>query len=111
MADDDVYVACCEEDGTKPGCVKGYHLAVRKKSSKRFRISFPPGVEPDKNRMFEGRALKANEFVNEALGPQQSAWGPSSTIGDYESTDDSASVGTERTSEGGDVGDEAMEVT
>lgn len=114
MADDvsSICAACCDENGTKPGCAKGYHLAVRKNSFKRFRISFPPGVEPDKNRIFEGRTLRANEFVNEALGPNQSAWGPSSTIRAYESTDESASsVDTERSSEGGEIAEERVEVT
>lgn len=108
-----ICAACCNEDGTKPGCVKGYHLAVRKNSSKRFRISFPPRAEPDKNRTFEGRTLKANEFVNEALGPNQATWGPSSTIRAYESSDDSVSVDTEQSSErdAGGLGDEGMEVT
>lgn len=73
--------ACCEEDGTKPGCVKGYHLAVRQNPSKRFRMSFPPGAEPDRNRVFEGRTLKANEFVNEMLGQ-----GPSHTMRAEESS-------------------------
>ncbi|KAJ4391374.1 hypothetical protein N0V93_004991 [Gnomoniopsis smithogilvyi] len=103
--------SCCDENGTAPGCVKGYHLAVRKNSSKRFRISFPPGAEPDKNRTFEGRTLRANEFVNEALGPNQSAWGPSSTIMDYETTDDSASVDTERNSEGDAHEEDTTKVT
>ncbi|CAN8097229.1 unnamed protein product [Discula destructiva] len=85
--------SCCDEDGTKPGCTKAYHLAVRQDSSKRFRISSPPGPEPDRNRIFEGRVLKANEFVNETLGPNQSAWGPSSTVRACESeTDDSGSM-------------------
>lgn len=92
--------ACCEESGTTPGCVKGYHLAVRQNSSKRFRISFPPGAEPDRNRIFEGRALKANEFVNETLGPNRSSWGPTSTARAYESSEeeeeeDSESSGNE----------------
>lgn len=54
--------------------------------------------------------MKANEFVNEALGLDQSAWGPSSTVMDYETSDDSASVVTERNSEG-DANDEGREVT
>lgn len=57
--------------------------------------------------------------MNEALGPHQSAWGPSSTIRAYESTDDDddddddsgSSVDAERSSESGVMNDEGVEIT
>lgn len=68
--------------------MKGYHLAVRQNSSKRFRLSFPPGAEPDRNRTFEGRALKANEFVNETLDPSSTSRASEADDSDSEGSED-----------------------
>lgn len=57
---------CCDGDGTQPGCTKGYHVAIRRPLAKKLRSGASP-EDGDFVRMFEGRALKANEFVNELL--------------------------------------------
>lgn len=66
------------------------------------------------DRLFEGRVLKANEFVNESLGPTTLP-GYASSRG-WDSIDDSASERTERNSEHDEgfvdpVEDEGVEVT
>lgn len=96
--------------------MRGYHVAVRKNSAlKRFRLACVAQLEAaadNKNsssssrRMFEGRALKANEFMNERLGASsaavcraaRAAWGPpplsavaAARIRAYDSTTDESS--------------------
>lgn len=67
-----LWTACCDRDGTKPGCTKGYHVAVRKNHFKRFQMYPPHEEDSGLSRVFEGRILKANEFVNESLSPNRS---------------------------------------
>ncbi|KUI62632.1 hypothetical protein VP1G_09752 [Cytospora mali] len=57
--------SCCKRVGTKPGCTRGFHVAVRGEN-KRLRLP-GPGQDPDVLRMFEGKVLRPNEFVNENL--------------------------------------------
>lgn len=58
--------SCCGRQGAGPGCTEGEHLAVRADDrSKRARHD--AGSDPDELRMFEGKVLKANEFVNDNL--------------------------------------------
>lgn len=64
--------ACCDKDGTMRGCTKGYHVAVRKNHFKRFQMHPPHESDSSMSRVFEGRILKANEFVNESLSPARS---------------------------------------
>lgn len=55
--------SCCGRGGAGPGCTEGEHLAVRANDrSKRARYA---GVDPDELRMFEGKVLRPNEFVND----------------------------------------------
>lgn len=55
--------SCCGRGGAGPGCTEGEHLAVRANDrSKRARYA---GADPDELRMFEGKVLKPNEFVND----------------------------------------------
>lgn len=65
---------------------------MRKNHFKRFQMQPPHETDPGMSRVFEGRVLKANEFVNESLSPNRSvgAW--------RRSVDDSSDV-TERDSE------------
>lgn len=54
--------SCCARGGAGPGCTEGEHLAVRADDrSKR------PRLDPDELRMFEGKVLRPNEFVNDNL--------------------------------------------
>lgn len=105
--------ACCDKEGIRPGCTKGYHLAVRKSPFKRFEMYSPPEADAGIDRLFQGRILKANEFVNESLEPATTS-GYASTR-DWNSNDDSASERTERNSERNEgrldpVEDEGLEV-
>lgn len=98
----DLCVACCDKDGTRPGCTKGYHVAVRRNHFKRFQMYPPHEEDGGMSRMFEGRALAPNEFVNESTmlpaSSSMKAWGFTA--------DDSSSEKTERDSEAGDDGSE-----
>lgn len=57
--------SCCGRGGAGPGCTEGEHLAIRANDrSKRARYA---GADPDELRMFEGKVLRPNEFVNDNL--------------------------------------------
>lgn len=116
--------SCCGAgDGAGPGCARGLHVAVR---GEHKRVSRRGRQDAGRARTFEGRVLRANEFVNENRwdgpdGPEVMVdWGdPSSGIvadhdgggggGDDDYDDDVAVVGdddgvserTERDSGGG----------
>lgn len=121
--------SCCGRDGAGPGCTEGSHLAIRADDrSKRARYA---GADPDELRMFEGKVLKPNEFVNDYLVDDSSdseddevAWSAGAASRDLESQaveggggggggddgdQDVRSEATERDSGGGsprsDVGD------
>lgn len=54
--------SCCSRGGAGPGCTEGEHLAVRADDrSKR------PRLDLDELRIFEGKVLRPNEFVNDSL--------------------------------------------
>lgn len=56
--------SCCGRGGAGPGCTEGEHLAIRADDrSKRARYA----DDPDELRMFEGKVLRPNEFVNDYL--------------------------------------------
>ena len=57
--------SCCGRGGAGSGCTEGEHLAIRANDrSKRTRYA---GADPGELRMFEGKVLKPNEFVNDNL--------------------------------------------
>lgn len=109
--------SCCGRGGAGPGCTEGEHLAIRADDrSKRARY----GADPDELRMFEGKVLKPNEFVNDNLIDDSSssdsddddlAWSAGAAPRDLESQaveggaaaafDDVPSEATERDSGGG----------
>ncbi|POS81546.1 hypothetical protein DHEL01_v200063 [Diaporthe helianthi] len=111
--------SCCGRGGDGPGCTEGNHVAVRADDrSKRARYA---GADPDELRMFEGKVLKPNEFVNDSLilvgdssesDDDEVAWSTVPASRGAESQvfeDDLRSEATERDSGGGspgsDVGD------
>lgn len=59
--------SCCGRGGARPGCTEGEHLAVRADDrSKRRRIAdAAAGAGADEPRVFEGKVLRPNEFVND----------------------------------------------
>ncbi|KAG6364550.1 hypothetical protein INS49_006152 [Diaporthe citri] len=57
--------SCCGRGGARPGCTEGEHLAVRADDrSKRRRIA-DDAARSDEPRVFEGKVLRPNEFVND----------------------------------------------
>lgn len=57
--------SCCGRGGARPGCTEGEHLAVRADDrSKRRRIA-DAAAGGDEPRVFEGKVLRPNEFVND----------------------------------------------
>lgn len=57
--------SCCGRGGARPGCTEGEHLAVRADDrSKRRRIA-ETAAHTDELRVFEGKVLRPNEFVND----------------------------------------------
>lgn len=57
--------SCCGRGGARPGCTEGEHLAIRADDrSKRRRIA-DAAADPDERRVFEGKVLRPNEFVND----------------------------------------------
>lgn len=106
--------SCCGRGGAGPGCTEGEHLAIRADDrSKRARYA----ADPDELRMFEGKVLRANEFVNDYLVDDSSdsedyevAWSAGAASREVESqavdgggaaADDVPSEATERDSGGG----------
>lgn len=98
--------SCCGRAGAGPGCTEGEHLAVRAED----RSKRPRRLDPDELRMFEGKVLRPNEFVNDNL------------VDDDSSSDDEPAVWGAPVSravvspeveggggDGGDVGSEATE--
>ncbi|KUI65411.1 hypothetical protein VM1G_00723 [Cytospora mali] len=69
--------SCCKRVGTKPGCTRAFHVAVRG-NNKRLRLP-GPGQDPDVLRMFEGKVLRPNEFVNENLWD---SWDDAEAVGE-----------------------------
>ncbi|KAI3396988.1 hypothetical protein diail_11315 [Diaporthe ilicicola] len=114
---------CCGRGGARPGCTEGEHLAVRAddRSKKRRRVD-AAADDPDCLRMFEGKVLRPNEFVNNRLmepdssdddsSDDESAWG-AAVSRDVASPDvgggggDVSSEGTERGSGLGSGGSNA----
>ncbi|KAL1862470.1 hypothetical protein Daus18300_008567 [Diaporthe australafricana] len=105
--------SCCGRGGARPGCTEGEHLAVRADDrSKRRRVD--PAADPDSLRVFEGKVLRPNEFVNnrlmeddssdESSGDEELVWGAAAVPRGAASPDgDVPSEGTERDSGGSDV--------
>ncbi|KAF3770035.1 hypothetical protein M406DRAFT_325508 [Cryphonectria parasitica EP155] len=77
--------SCCKENGTRPGCTKGYHLAIRNNQFKRFRMLERAITSPGVDRVFEGRLLRPNEFVNESLA--EDSWEASNAPRDWAAYD------------------------
>lgn len=106
---------CCDGSGTQPGCSKGYHVAIRRPLAKKLRSGASP-EDGDFVRMFEGRALKANEFVNELLWTDEwdgyaasrnlGGWGVTETEEEEEEPDhdESGGGGGDATAAGDDPG-------
>ncbi|KAG8166102.1 hypothetical protein KVR01_004654 [Diaporthe batatas] len=101
--------SCCGRSGAGPGCTEGEHLAIRADDrSKRARYA----ADPDELRMFEGKVLRPNEFVNDYLVDDSSdseAWSAGAASRGVESqaveaggaaADEVPSEATERNSEG-----------
>lgn len=84
--------SCCKNNGTRPGCRRGAHVAIRGEN-KRLRLP-GPGQDPDVMRMFEGRVLRPNEFVNENLwagdwdDPAAIGWAPAGFLSNDDDDDD-----------------------
>jgi hypothetical protein len=54
--------SCCGRTGAGQGCTEGEHVAIRANIRARH-----PGADPDELRMFKGKVLRPNEFVNDYL--------------------------------------------
>lgn len=103
--------SCCGRGGARPGCTEGEHLAVRADDrSKRRRVD--AAADPDCLRMFEGKVLRPNEFVNNRLMEDDSSgdssgdelvWGAAAPRAAASPDAGVPSEGTERDSGGSDV--------
>ncbi|KAI7786517.1 hypothetical protein LA080_003246 [Diaporthe eres] len=56
--------SCCGRGGGRPGCTEGEHLAVRADDRSKRRCT-DAAADPDELRVFEGKVLRPNEFVND----------------------------------------------
>ncbi|PSS03824.1 hypothetical protein BD289DRAFT_478309 [Coniella lustricola] len=98
--------SCCDKTGTYPGCSKGYHLAIRHNNFDRLRMATRQDSSPDIERVFEGRLLRANEFINESLLTDDEEDGTTPTRSkdlSEHAIDSNASEKTERVSEADDI--------
>lgn len=103
--------SCCGRGGAGPGCTEGEHLAIRADDrSKRRRVD--PAADPDSLRLFEGKVLRPNEFVNnnllESSSSDDSEWSEAVERGDAIPVGNDGgelpSEATERSSGGGSGG-------
>ncbi|KKY33354.1 hypothetical protein UCDDA912_g06730 [Diaporthe ampelina] len=79
--------SCCGRGGARPGCTEGEHLAVRAHGRSKRRRLADTAAGPDELRVFEGKVLRPNEFVNdnyvqdESSSDDESAWGGPVSLG------------------------------
>lgn len=97
--------SCCGRGGAGPGCTEGEHLAVRADD----RSKRPRRLDPDELRIFEGKVLRPNEFVNDSLLDDDSSSDDEPVLGGPVSRGMVSPEVEGGGGDGGDVGSEATE--
>lgn len=112
--------SCCGRGGARPGCTEGEHLAVRAHDRSKRRRLDDTAADPDETRVFEGKVLRPNEFVNDNYVEEEeddddstddeSAWGGPISRG-VVSPGGAGGAGGEGGGDGGGGGDVPSEAT